>query len=120
MLSAKLIRLFLGMRTNDLLPQADLLLEMLDAQDTFDLTHNLLTFNTDINGISSRTASFSQSLTNAVNRPNVTLTPPAMERHAHFKERSFDDSKVSTDEESNGRPLCLRLADMSSILSNED
>jgi hypothetical protein len=40
MLSSKLIRLFLYMRANELLPQADLLLEMLDAQDTFDISFN--------------------------------------------------------------------------------
>ncbi len=49
MLSSKLIRLFIDMRANDLLPQADLLLEMLDAQDTFDITNSFLTLNTDIN-----------------------------------------------------------------------
>jgi hypothetical protein len=48
MLSSKLIRLFLDMRANDLLPQADLLLEMLDAQDTFDINNSFLTINTDI------------------------------------------------------------------------
>ncbi len=41
MLSSKLIRLFLYMRNNELLPQADLLLEMLDAQDTFDISFNI-------------------------------------------------------------------------------
>ncbi len=48
-LSSKLIRLFIDMRANDLLPQADLLLEMLDAQDTFDITNSFLTLNADIN-----------------------------------------------------------------------
>jgi hypothetical protein len=48
-LSSKLIRLFIDMRANDLLPQADLLLEMLDAQDTFDITNSFLTLNTDMN-----------------------------------------------------------------------
>jgi hypothetical protein len=47
MLSSKLIRLFLDMRINGLLPQADLLLEMLEAQDTFDITNSFLTINTD-------------------------------------------------------------------------
>ncbi|CAF2020898.1 unnamed protein product [Rotaria magnacalcarata] len=50
MLSSKLIRLFLHMRTNDLLPQADLLLEMLDAQDTMDIS-----FNMNVNNLSSNT-----------------------------------------------------------------
>jgi len=53
MLSSKLIRLFLDMRANDLLPQADLLLEMLDAQDTFDINNRFLILNTDINHLSS-------------------------------------------------------------------
>ncbi|CAF4511340.1 unnamed protein product [Rotaria magnacalcarata] len=38
------------MRTNDLLPQADLLLEMLDAQDTMDIS-----FNMNVNNLSSNT-----------------------------------------------------------------
>lgn len=37
------------MRSNDLLPQADLLLEMLDAQETFDSSLNFLTLPTDTN-----------------------------------------------------------------------
>jgi hypothetical protein len=61
MLSSKLIRLFLDMRANDLLPQADLLLEMLDAQETFDITNSFLTINTDINNLSSTTNSKSSS-----------------------------------------------------------
>lgn len=47
MLSSKLIRLFIDMRTNDLLPQADLLLEMLDAQETFDSSSSFLTHPTE-------------------------------------------------------------------------
>ena len=58
MLSSKLIRLFLDMRANDLLPQADLLLEMLDAQDTFDINNGFLSINTDGN---TRSSSFSQN-----------------------------------------------------------
>ncbi|CAF2610563.1 unnamed protein product [Rotaria sp. Silwood2] len=50
MLSSKLIRLFLHMRSNELLPQADLLLEMLDAQDTMDIS-----FNMNVNNLSSHT-----------------------------------------------------------------
>jgi hypothetical protein len=61
MLSSKLIRLFLDMRANDLLPQADLLLEMLDAQDTFDINNGFLSINTDVNNSSTRTSSFSQN-----------------------------------------------------------
>jgi hypothetical protein len=53
MLSSKLIRLFLYMRANELLPQADLLLEMLDAQDTFDIS-----FNIDVNNHLSHTENF--------------------------------------------------------------
>ncbi|CAF0768474.1 unnamed protein product [Adineta ricciae] len=52
-LSLKLIRLFVEMRTNDLLPQADLLLEMLDAQDSLDLNNSFLSMNTDINSLAS-------------------------------------------------------------------
>jgi len=40
-LSAKLMKLFLDMRANDYLPQADLLMEMLEAQDSFDISLNL-------------------------------------------------------------------------------
>lgn len=53
MLSLKLIRLFVEMRTNDLLPQADLLLEMLDAQDSLDLNNSFLSMNTDISSLTS-------------------------------------------------------------------
>lgn len=42
-LSAKLMKLFLDMRANEFLPQADLLLEMLEAQDSFDISLNLET-----------------------------------------------------------------------------
>ena len=71
MLSSKLIRLFLDMRAKDLLPQADLLLEMLDAQDSFDVNNIFLSLNTDMNGLSSHTANFSHnSSTNNKNNNN--------------------------------------------------
>jgi len=73
MLSLKLIRLFLDMRANDLLPQADLLLEMLDAQDAFDMNNSCLSLNTDLNSLSSRTPSFSQHLTTNNNNNNSAL-----------------------------------------------
>ena len=78
MLSSKLIRLFLEMRANDLLPQADLLLEMLDAQDTLDRSQHFLTYNSENNSLTSRTASFSLSLAAAANANlAVSGTPPA-------------------------------------------
>ncbi|CAF3475990.1 unnamed protein product [Rotaria socialis] len=73
MLSSKLIRLFLNMRANDLLPQADLLLEMLDAQDALDLNHGFLSINSGANNLPSHTSSFSQNLTN--NNNNIKTAP---------------------------------------------
>jgi len=67
-LSSKLIRLFLDMRTNDLLPQADLLLEMLDAQDTFDISSKM-----DVNSLSSHTKSFDQ---NSLANNNTSSSSP--------------------------------------------
>ncbi|CAF3794277.1 unnamed protein product [Rotaria sordida] len=66
MLSSKLIRLFLHMRSNELLPQADLLLEMLDAQDTIDIS-----FNMDVNNISLRTENCTQ---NSLINNNISST----------------------------------------------
>jgi len=76
MLSLKLIRLFLDMRANDLLPQADLLLEMLDAQDAFDMNNSCLSLNTDLNSLSSRTPSFSQHLT--TNNNSALIASPSL------------------------------------------
>lgn len=66
-LSSKLTRLFLYMRSNDLLPQADLLLEMLDAQDSFDLP-----FHVDVNNQSLTTDNFSTE-TNPTNPTSFTI-----------------------------------------------
>ncbi|CAF1362628.1 unnamed protein product [Rotaria sp. Silwood1] len=66
MLSSKLIRLFLHMRSNELLPQADLLLEMLDAQDTMDIS-----FNMNVNNLSSRTDNCTQ---NSLVNNNISST----------------------------------------------
>ena len=71
MLSSKLIRLFLDMRANDLLPQADLLLEMLDAQETFDSSHNFLTLPSESNPANSSTTSKNY------NQPEENKTPDA-------------------------------------------
>jgi hypothetical protein len=67
MLSSKLIRLFLDMRSNESLPQADLLLEMLDAQDTFDVS-----FNTDVNSPSLHTETFPE---NSLTNNTISSTP---------------------------------------------
>ncbi|CAF3350613.1 unnamed protein product [Rotaria sp. Silwood1] len=78
MLSSKLIRLFLDMRANDLLPQADLLLEMLDAQDLFDINNCFLSLHHDGNSLSSQTPNFSQNLSsnnNNINNNNNNTTP---------------------------------------------
>lgn len=66
MLSSKIIRLFLHMRTNDLLPQADLLLEMLDAQDTLDIS-----FNINVNNLPSCTENCTQ---NSLINNNISST----------------------------------------------
>jgi hypothetical protein len=76
-LSSKLIRLFLEMRANDLLPQADLLLEMLDAQDTFDINQSPITLNTDINSSSSCMSSFSRARANTNMNMSISVTSPS-------------------------------------------
>jgi hypothetical protein len=86
MLSSKLIRLFLDMRANDSLPQADLLLEMLDAQDTFDINHSFLSLNTDVNSLSTHSSNFSQnSLMN------------------NYNQKKSGDNKTSNIDDSNGK-----------------
>lgn len=114
MLSSKLIRLFLEMRANDVLPQADLLLEMLDAQDTFDRSQNFLTYNSESNGLSSRTGSFSQSLVAAAKADlAVSSTPPATAFIAKsesvyplstsFNPKQHDETITATLDQSQGR-----------------
>ena len=79
MLSSKLIRLFLYMRANDLLPQADLLLEMLDAQDTCDISLQLNVNNTNH---SSQSENFSNS--NTLTTTNMNSTPFAIDNLSLF------------------------------------
>ncbi|CAF4249112.1 unnamed protein product [Rotaria socialis] len=86
MLSSKLIKLFLHMRTNDLLPQADLLLEMLDAQDTMDIS-----FNMNVNNLSSNTENCTQ---NSLISNNISSTS--------FE---IDDSSMYSDQYSNMLPI---------------
>ncbi|UJR26010.1 hypothetical protein I4U23_007356 [Adineta vaga] len=74
MLSLKLIRLFILMRSNDLLPQADLLLEMLDAQDSLDLNNGFLSMNTNISALSTDTSNLSQNLSTNNNNENNTTS----------------------------------------------
>ena len=87
MLSSKLIRLFIDMRTNDLLPQADLLLEMLDAQETFDSTSTFLTHPTE-----NITSNSSTPLTN-----NNSTTPKNFNQQEDMKTSNLDttNSKIS-------------------------
>ena len=58
MLSTKLMKLFLDMRNNDMLPQADLLLEMLEAQDACDVS-----FTMEVDNLSSQTKTYNQNST---------------------------------------------------------
>ncbi|CAF1422525.1 unnamed protein product [Adineta ricciae] len=67
MLSTKLMKLFLDMRNNDMLPQADLLLEMLEAQDACDVS-----FTMEIDNLSSQTKTYNQNST-------LPLSPFAIE-----------------------------------------
>lgn len=96
MLSAKLIRLFLDMRASDLLPQADLLLEMLDAQDSFDANQIFLQFSSDMNSVSSRAGSFSQTSTGINNGIPLSVTPPTLNVNA--KNTSMYSYNVKSDE----------------------
>jgi hypothetical protein len=118
MLSSKLIRFFLDMRANDLLPQADLLLEMLDAQDPYNINNSFLSFNTDVNSLSSRTPSFSQNstITNN-NNTNVSVTPPSTINNSRAQSvyqtsndynQQQDDTKTQVVDHSNGKRRCRK------------
>ena len=85
MLSSKLIRLFLYMRANDLLPQADLLLEMLDAQDTCDIS---LQLNVNNNNHSSQTETFSS---NSLTTTNMNSTSYPIDNLSLFSNISTMD-----------------------------
>lgn len=105
-LSSKLIRLFLEMRANDLLPQADLLLEMLDAQENYDLSQTLSNYNSttnETNGLGSRTGSFSQTSTHPNGNLSVSATPPAATLSASYSSSSSYNQKQ--DESTTGNNL---------------
>ncbi|CAF3722357.1 unnamed protein product [Adineta steineri] len=101
-LSLKLIRLFLDMRANDLLPQADLLLEMLDAQDAFDINNGLLSMNTDMNNLSSRTPNFSPNLT-TTNNNTMSVTPPSVVNNQinYQTSNNYNQKQVTSDQTQN-------------------
>ncbi|CAF2080450.1 unnamed protein product [Rotaria magnacalcarata] len=118
MLSSKLIRLFLNMRANDLLPQADLLLEMLDAQDTFDLNRGFLSINSDANNLPLHTPNFSQNLTDNNNTKtastmsqatlNNSKTQSNCTKPINYVQKHQDDNQNSNIDESN-RPMNYRM-----------
>ncbi|CAF0768370.1 unnamed protein product [Adineta steineri] len=90
-LSSKLIRLFLDMRNNDLLPQADLLLEMLDAQDVFDIS-----FNMDVNTFSSQTKTFSQ---NSLENNNTSSSPFSLDNTLIYTDQYSTMSAMKTNKD---------------------
>ena len=89
MLSSKLIRLFLDMRANDLLPQADLLLEMLDAQDTFDVTSSFLTLNTDMSTLSTNKTSSTYPTSKNFNQQNENKTANLDDTNGRIEDLRF-------------------------------
>jgi hypothetical protein len=91
MLSLKLIRSFLYMRSNDLLPQADLLLEMLDAQETYDLSLHM-----NVNTHSSRTENYNQ---NSLANTNMTSTSFAIENLSMFSDQYSNISTMDIDKD---------------------
>ncbi len=91
MLSSKLIRSFLYMRSNDLLPQADLLLEMLDAQETYDLSLHM-----NVNTHSSRTENYNQ---NSLANTNMTSTSFAIENLSMFSDQYSNISTMDIDKD---------------------
>ncbi len=91
-LSLKLIRLFLYMRSNDLLPQADLLLEMLDAQETYDIT-----FHMNVNNHSSQTDNYNQNSLSG--NTNVTPTSFAIENLSMFSDQYSNISTMDMDKD---------------------
>jgi hypothetical protein len=133
MLSLKLIRLFLDMRANDLLPQADLLLEMLDAQDAFDMNNSCLSLNTDLNCLSSRTPSFSQHLTTNNNNNSALIASPSVINNSivqsdyqtpnNYIQRQDSENKTQNVNDLNGKKkqfvFCLNSIMNMSIKANE-
>jgi len=91
MLSLKLIRSFLYMRSNDLLPQADLLLEMLDAQETYDLSLHM-----NVNTHSSRTENYNQ---NSLANTNMNSTSFAIENLSMFSDQYSNISTMDIDKD---------------------
>ena len=87
MLSSKLIRFFLYMRSNELLPQADLLLEMLDAQDTCDIS-----FHSDGNHSSSLNENFNQNT-------HINSTPFAIENLSMYTDQYSNISAIDMDKD---------------------
>lgn len=83
MLSSKLIRLFLYMRSNELLPQADLLLEMLDAQDSCDISFHL-----NVNNHPSQIETYHP---NSLATTNLTSAPFAIDNLSLFSNISAMD-----------------------------
>ena len=108
MLSTKLIRLFLEMRANDLLPQADLLLEMLDAQDSFENNASFLSFNNEMNSLTSRITSFSQNssnMNNGIPLPVTSPTPNMISKNPSMYSYNVknDETMPETMDDSNGK-----------------
>jgi hypothetical protein len=83
------------MRANELLPQADLLLEMLDAQDTFDISFNL-----DMNNSSTHTQNFnSNSLVNNNNNNNISTTPFVIDNLSMYPDQYSNISAMEMDKD---------------------
>lgn len=104
------------MRANDLLPQADLLLEMLDAQDSFDLNASFLSLNNNGNHLSSQTTNFSQNLTTPTNNNNNNPAPSIPQsainnskvsmdssNPLHYNQKQSDNNQASNMDDSNGK-----------------
>jgi hypothetical protein len=75
------------MRSNELLPQADLLLEMLDAQDTFDIS-----FNININNHLLSTENFRRS--NSLLNNNLSSTPFVIDNLSMYSDQYSNISPV--------------------------
>ena len=98
-LSLKLIRLFVDMRAGDLLPQADLLLEMLDAQEAPDISSSFLALNTENNGSSLRPPSLGQDLTtNANQNDNHTAINSSKARTDYPTSNNFNQRQDADDQ----------------------
>lgn len=113
------MKLFLDMRNNDMLPQADLLLEMLEAQDACDVS-----FAMEVDNSSSQTKTYNQNSTLQPPSPFAIENPPIYSNQYSAVTSDTDHPPTLDDKRSSSAPILPQFdhADMISskhILTNE-